>query len=58
MRLILNIESLLDHLITSTLEDHSYGRGFNSYYPDNCLSLMKTMKFGIQLEIETYKGSK
>jgi hypothetical protein len=51
MKLISQIQFLLDQLQASTWEDHMHGRGFGSFYPDKALNLMKTMEFAVKLEL-------
>ncbi len=52
LKLISQIQFLLDQLEASTWEDHMHGRGFGSFYPDKSINLMKTMEFAIKLELE------
>jgi hypothetical protein len=52
LRLISAAETLLDQLLSSTREDHQYGRGFGSAFPERALDNLKTMRMCIEMEMK------
>jgi hypothetical protein len=52
LRLISAAESVLDQLLSTTMEDHHYGRGFSSAYPTQALDNMITMRLCIEMELK------
>lgn len=52
LRLISQAESILDQLLSTTMVDHQYGRGFGSAYPSKALDNMKTMRMMVEMELK------
>lgn len=52
LRLISIAESICDQILSNCETDSFHVHGFGSYYPQECLKNLKTMKFGIILELK------
>jgi hypothetical protein len=52
LRLISLGESILDQLLSTTMKDHQYGRGFCSAYPSKALDNIKMMRLCIEMELQ------
>lgn len=46
---------ILNKLLESTMVDDLHGRGFGSFYPEKSINYLMTMRYAIELELESYK---
>ena len=50
--LIHQCEEILKKILQATDQDHMYGRGFASYFPNESLAKMEIMRMAYEMELE------
>ena len=58
--LIHHCEEILKKIVEATNQDHIYGRGFASYFPNESLAKMEIMRMAYEMELEhiRFKGKR